>query len=45
MNYFSEVGADGDSGLSVLLEEGERVFCRAWREVKNGDRTGPLCLR
>jgi hypothetical protein len=44
MNYFSEVGADGDSGLSVLWEEGERVFCRAWREVKNGDRTALLAV-
>jgi serine/threonine protein kinase len=44
MNYFSEVGADGDSGLSVLWEEGERVFCRAWREAKNGDRTALLAV-
>jgi serine/threonine protein kinase len=44
MNYFSEVGADGDSCLSVLWEEGERVFCRAWREAKNGDRTALLAV-
>ena len=25
MDYFSKVGADGDSGLSVLWEDGERV--------------------
>ena len=44
MNYFSEVGGDGESGLSVLWEEGERVFCRAWREAKNGDRTALLAV-
>jgi PAS domain S-box-containing protein len=44
LNYFSEVGADGDSGLSVLWEDGERVFCRTWREANNGDRTALLAL-
>ena len=44
MNSLSEVGANGDSGLSVLWEDGERVFCRAWREANNGDRTALLAV-
>jgi PAS domain S-box-containing protein len=44
LNSLSEVGANGDSGLSVLWEDGERVFCRAWREANNGDRTALLAV-
>jgi hypothetical protein len=44
LNSFLEVGADRDSGLSVLWEEGERVFRRAWREANNGDRTAVLAV-
>jgi len=44
LNSFSEVGADRNGGLSVLWEEGERVFCRTWREANNGDRTALLAV-
>jgi hypothetical protein len=44
LNPSSRFGADGDSGLSVLWEDGERVFCRAWREADNGDRTAVLAV-
>jgi hypothetical protein len=27
-----------------LWEDGERVFCRAWREADNGDRTAVLAV-
>ena len=44
MNSLPEVGADRDSGLSLLWEEEGRVFCRAWREANNGDRTAVLAV-
>jgi hypothetical protein len=37
-------GADGDSGLSVLWEDGERVFCRAWRAADDGDLSAVLAV-
>jgi PAS domain S-box-containing protein len=38
------LAADGDGGLSVLWEDGERVFCRVWRQGDNGDRTAMLAV-
>jgi PAS domain S-box-containing protein len=44
LDSFSRVRIDGDSGLSILWEDGERVFCRAWRESDNGDRTAVVAV-
>jgi hypothetical protein len=30
--------AGTDGRLDVLWEDGERAFCRTWREASNGDR-------
>ncbi len=35
---------DGDSSLQVLWEEGECVFCRAWREADVGERRAMLAV-
>ena len=43
MNPSSWFGADGDSSLQVLWEDGERVFCRGWRHA-DGDRTAVLAV-
>ena len=32
MNPSSWVGSGGQSGLQVLWEDGERLFCRGWRD-------------
>ena len=34
----SRFGVDGDSNFQVLWEDGECVFCRAWRQGANGDQ-------
>ena len=36
MNISTRFGADGDGDFQVLWEDGERVFCRAWREDADG---------
>jgi len=36
LNPASRFGADGDGSLQVLWEDGDRVFCRAWRQGGNG---------
>jgi hypothetical protein len=39
MSRSSWFGADGKSGLrEVLWEDGERVFCRTWRDDVDGTR-------
>jgi PAS domain S-box-containing protein len=43
MDPSSWFGAGGDS-LQVLQEDGERVFCRAWRAADNGERTAVLAV-
>jgi serine/threonine protein kinase len=37
-------GADADSSLQVLWEDGERVFCRGWRDGADGDRHAVLAV-
>ncbi len=37
-------GAEGDDGLQVLWEDGERVFCRAWRLGADGNRGAVLAV-
>jgi PAS domain S-box-containing protein len=34
----------GDSGLRVVWEDGDRVFCRAWRDGADGDRNTVLVV-
>ena len=29
----SQFAADGNGGLQVMWEDGERVFCRGWRQT------------
>ena len=36
--------AERDGGLQVLWEEGERVFCRAWREADDGEQSAILAV-
>ena len=38
MNISTRFGTDGDGDFQVLWEDGERVFCRAWREDADGRR-------
>src|SRR5450631_2164725 len=42
MNLSPSLGAGGVSRLTVLLEDGERVLCRGWRD--NGDANGTAVL-
>ena len=44
MNPFFRFGAQGDEGLQVLWEDGERVFCRGWREGADGNRGAVLAV-
>jgi len=37
-------GADGDSNFQVLWEDGDRVFCRAWRPGADGSRHAVLAV-
>ena len=37
-------GAEGDDGLQVLWEDGERVFCRGWRLDADGNRSAVLAV-
>jgi len=37
-------GADGDSDPAVLWEHDECVFCAAWRELNDGERTPVLAV-
>ena len=34
----------GDSGLRVAWEDGDRVFCRGWRDGADGDRNTVLVV-
>jgi predicted ATPase/signal transduction histidine kinase len=36
--------ADGDRNFQVLWEDGDRVFCRAWRQDANGNRSDVLAV-
>jgi len=37
-------GAEGDGGLQLLWEDGERVFCRGWRPGAEGKRSAVLAV-
>jgi PAS domain S-box-containing protein len=39
-----QFGAEGDDGLQVLWEDGERVFCRGWRLGADGNRGTVLAV-
>jgi PAS domain S-box-containing protein len=36
--------AEGDSGLQILWEDGDRVFCRGWRDGIDGNRNTVLVV-
>ena len=38
LNPSTRFGADGDRNFQVLWEDGDRVFCRAWRRDGDGSR-------
>jgi PAS domain S-box-containing protein len=40
----SRSGADGNTGLTVLWEHDECVFCGAWHETNGGDRRAVLAV-
>ena len=42
MSLNSRLSADGARRLQILGEDGERVFCRAWRETDGGQGTPSL---
>ena len=44
MNQPFRFGVDGDSSFQVLWEDGERVFCRAWRQGADGDQDAVLAV-
>lgn len=44
MNPSARFGAEGDSNFQVLWEDGDRVFCRGWRQGANGERDAVLTV-
>jgi PAS domain S-box-containing protein len=38
------LGAGGATGLTVLCEDGERILCRGWLNVDDGDRKAVLAV-
>src|SRR5713226_1204037 len=44
MNPSSWFDVGGDSGLRVVWEDGDRVFCRGWRDGADGDRNTVLVV-
>ena len=44
MNLSPSLGTGGVSRLTVLLEDGERVLCRGWRDDGDGDGTAVLAV-
>jgi PAS domain S-box-containing protein len=44
LNPASRFGADGDSNFQVLWEDGDRVFCRRWRQGSDGVRDSVLTV-
>jgi len=44
MNLSPSLGVGGVSRLTVLLEDGERVLCRGWRDDGVGDGTAVLAV-
>src|ERR1700747_10641 len=44
MNLSPSLGAGGVCRLTVLLEDGERVLCRGWRDNGDGDRDAVMAV-
>ena len=44
MSTSTRFSADGDRNFQVLWEDGDRVFCRAWRQDANGNRSDVLAV-
>jgi PAS domain S-box-containing protein len=44
MNLSPSLGAGGVSRLTVLLQDGERVLCRGWRDNGDGDGSAVLAV-
>ena len=44
MSPTNRFGADGDSNFQVLWEDGDRVFCRAWRPGADGSQHPVLAV-
>jgi serine/threonine protein kinase len=44
MNPSSWFDVGGDRGLRVAWEDGDRVFCRGWRDGADGDRNAVLVV-
>ncbi len=44
MNLSPSLGAGGVGRLTVLLQDGERVLCRGWRDDGDGDGTAVLAV-
>ncbi len=44
MDRSCRFGAEGDGGLQLLWEDGERVFCRGWRPGAEGKRSAVLAV-
>ena len=42
MDLSYRLGGEGDDGLKVLWEDGDRVFCRGWCLGADGNRTAVL---
>ena len=44
MSMSTRFSADGDRNFQVLWEDGDRVFCRAWRQDADGSRHAVLAV-
>ena len=44
MSTSTRCSADGDRNFQVLWEDGDRVFCRAWRRDADGSRSDVLAV-
>ena len=44
MSTSTQFSADGDSNFQVLWEDGDRVFCRVWRQDADGSRHAVLAV-
>src|SRR6266404_9454573 len=44
MNLSRSLVADGAGSFVVLLEDGERILCRGWRDDGDGNRTAVLAV-
>ena len=44
MSLSSRFGAERNGRLQVLWADGERVFCRTWREADDGERSAVLAV-